>query len=217
MRRSRILDKAQNAPCLDPDLRAPCFSKCSGGWSGSDGVRSCCTKTAPPARMATDFAPCAPAERCVLQIKIHARLRGSTHRHTCLAAGFFSSCSSSSSDSSSSSSSSSSSASASPPCFARSGGVGLILVNACPRSLRGSFLKEAASPQCLLSRRGSGQGVARGAGAPLHWQLKSAFGSHAGGTPFPPAPPLPLRGTFFKEAASPQCLLSRRGNGRRGG
>ena len=38
-----------------------------------------------------------------------------------------------------------------------------------------------------------------GPGSPPAWQLKSAFGSHAGGTPFPPAPPLPLRGAFLRK------------------
>ena len=30
----------------------------------------------------------------------------------------------------------------------------------------------------------------------LAWHIRPAFGSNAGGTPFPPAPPLPLRGAF---------------------
>ena len=40
-----------------------------------------------------------------------------------------------------------------------------------PLAAARSLFKEAASPQFLLSRRGSGQGVARGAGAPLHGSL----------------------------------------------
>jgi DNA topoisomerase-2 len=51
----------------------------------------------------------------------------------------------------------------------------------------------------LLSRRGSGLGGCKGGRAgPPAWQLKAAFGSHAGRTQFPPATPLPLRGAFLK-------------------
>jgi hypothetical protein len=45
-----------------------------------------------------------------------------------------------------------------------------------PPAAARSFFKKAASPHWIVCRRGSGRGVARGAGIPPAWQFQSAFG-----------------------------------------
>jgi hypothetical protein len=69
-----------------------------------------------------------------------------------------------------------------------------------PRGARGAEQARAPSGFSAMFIEPPRQrpGGCKGGGSTPAWRLKSAFGSHVGGTPFPPAPPLPLRGAFLR-------------------
>ena len=75
-----------------------------------------------------------------------------------------------------------------------------------PLPLRGVFLRKRLG-RFFLSLRGSGRGVARGAGAPLHGSLSQPLAAMRKEL-VPPCAPLAAARGFFKETASPQGLLA---------